>query len=89
MSQETMDITSPLRAGLAEKALKIRGGEDSAFFKLLKMAEKREGVIRLGRGEPDIPTPDHIIAAAKQALDDGRTTYTNPAGLPELRAAIS
>ena len=89
MSQETVDVTSPLRAGMAGRALKIRGGEDSAFFTLLKMAEKRDGVIRLGRGEPDIPTPDHIIAAAKKALDDGRTTYTNPAGLPQLRAAIA
>ena len=89
MSEGTTEISSRLRAGMADRALRIRGGEDSAFFKLLKMAEKRDGVIRLGRGEPDIPTPDHIIAAAKEALDEGRTTYTNPAGLPQLRAAIA
>ncbi len=81
--------TNPLRLGMSERALKIRGGEDSAFFKLLRMADGREDVIRLGRGEPDRPTPQHIVDAAKTALDDGHTTYTNPAGLPELRAAIA
>src|SRR5439155_12999886 len=39
--------------------------------------------------EPDIPTPAHIVEAAKRALDDGYTTYTNPAGLPALREAIA
>ena len=46
-------------------------------------------MITLGRGEPDIPTPAHIVAAAKEALDAGYTTYTNPAGLPALREAIA
>jgi aminotransferase len=81
--------SNPLRSRMSDRALKIRGGEDSAFFKLLKMAEDRDDVIRLGRGEPDRPTPRHIVDAAKKALDDGHTTYTNPAGLPELRAAIA
>lgn len=85
----TQQTPNPLRMGMSTRALKIRGGEDSAFFTLLKMAEGREDVIRLGRGEPDIPTPRHIIDAAKRALDDGHTTYTNPAGLPALRTAIA
>jgi aminotransferase len=78
-----------LRAAMAERALRIRGGEESAFFKLLKMAEAKEDVIALGRGEPDRPTPDHIVEAAKKALDDGQTTYTNPAGMPALREALA
>ncbi len=78
------------RAALAERAARIRGGAESPFFELLRLADaKGPDVIRLGRGEPDIPTPPHIIAAAKDALDQGRTTYTNPAGIPELRAAIA
>ncbi|MEO5965125.1 MAG: aminotransferase class I/II-fold pyridoxal phosphate-dependent enzyme, partial [Candidatus Limnocylindrales bacterium] len=51
--------------------------------------EKQPDVVTLGRGEPDMPTPAHIIEATKRALDDGRTTYSNPAGLPQLRAAIA
>lgn len=78
------------RALLAERATRIRGGGESPFFQLLKLAEARGGdVITLGRGEPDIPTPKHIIDAAKAALDAGYTTYTNPAGLPVLREAIA
>jgi aminotransferase len=80
---------SPVRAALSQRAAGIRAGEESAFFQLLKLAEQRSGVITLGRGEPDIPTPSHIVAAAKQALDDGATTYTNPAGMPALREAIA
>ena len=52
---------------------------------------KREGqdVIGLGAGEPDFDTPDHIKAAAVQAIQDGKTKYTAPAGIIELREAIS
>jgi len=82
--------SSPIREALAERVSRIRGGSESPFFYLLKLAEARCGdVITLGRGEPDIPTPAHIVAAAKEALDRGYTTYTNPAGLPALREAIA
>ena len=86
-----VDTAAPtaLKDGMSRRALEIRGGEDSAFFKLLGIAETLDDVIRLGRGEPDIPTPLHIAEAAKAAIDAGHTTYTNPAGLPELRAAIA
>jgi aspartate aminotransferase len=39
-------------------------------------------------GEPDQPTPAHIVAAGKGAIDAGRTKYAPAAGLPELRAAV-
>ncbi|MFN9469501.1 MAG: pyridoxal phosphate-dependent aminotransferase [Pseudanabaena sp.] len=40
-------------------------------------------------GEPDFDTPDHIKAAAKLALDQGKTRYTAAAGIPELKQAIA
>jgi aspartate aminotransferase len=40
-------------------------------------------------GEPDFPTPAHIIEAAKQALDEGWTHYGPTQGLPELRETIA
>ena len=55
------------------------------------VALKRLGdpsVIALWFGEGDLVTPDFIRAAAKQALDEGLTFYSNPRGRPELRAAI-
>ncbi|MFO0614160.1 MAG: pyridoxal phosphate-dependent aminotransferase [Polyangiaceae bacterium] len=39
-------------------------------------------------GEPDAPTPAHIIEAAKAALDKGATRYTAVTGTAELKAAI-
>ena len=56
-----------------------------------KAAElKAEGrdVIGLGAGEPDFDTPEHIKQAAKDAIDAGRTKYTPPDGIPELKRAI-
>jgi aspartate aminotransferase len=59
-----------------------------ARAKALKAAG--EDVIGFGAGEPDFPTPDHIVAAAVEACHDPRNHhYTPAAGLPELRAAIA
>ena len=46
-------------------------------------------VVSFGAGEPDFDTPAPIVAAAKAALDQGKTRYTPAAGLAELRAAIA
>jgi aspartate/methionine/tyrosine aminotransferase len=46
-------------------------------------------VVHLEVGEPDFDTPANIRAAAKQALDEGKTHYAPFAGIPELRAAIA
>jgi aspartate aminotransferase len=49
-----------------------------------------EPVIGFGAGEPDFPTPAHIVEAAAQACSDPRNhRYTPAAGLPELREAIA
>ncbi|WP_102107553.1 pyridoxal phosphate-dependent aminotransferase [Oceaniglobus roseus] len=45
-------------------------------------------VIGLGAGEPDFDTPENIKAAAKAAIDGGRTKYTAVDGIPELKRAI-
>ena len=58
----------------------------SAKAKAMKAAG--ESVISFSVGEPDFNTPDHIIDAAKKALDDGHTKYTPSSGLLPLRKAI-
>jgi len=40
-------------------------------------------------GEPDFPTPPHIVAAGVQALSSGQTRYTGSAGIAPLRQAIA
>jgi aspartate/methionine/tyrosine aminotransferase len=47
-------------------------------------------VIGFGAGEPDFPTPEHVVEAARRAAGDPRFhKYTPTAGLPELRSAIA
>lgn len=58
----------------------------SAKAKAMKQAG--ESVVSFGVGEPDFNTPQHIIDAAKKALDNGHTKYTPSSGLLPLRKAI-
>ena len=52
------------------------------------MKAKGLNVIGLGAGEPDFNTPEHIIKAAYQSMNEGKTKYTPSGGLPELKQAI-
>lgn len=49
----------------------------------------REDILPFWFGESDLPTPDFIREAARQALAESRTFYTQNLGLPELREAIA
>ena len=46
-------------------------------------------IIALSVGEPDFPTPPHVLAAAHAALDAGQTRYTAVGGTPRLKAAAA
>ena len=46
-------------------------------------------IIHLEIGEPDFPTPPHVVEAGKKALDDGWTKYGPTPGFPEFRDAIA
>src|SRR5690349_13587292 len=52
---------------------------------------KRAGrdVISLAAGEPDFDTPLNVRNAAKRAMDEGKTHYTNVDGIPELKEAVA
>lgn len=75
--------------------LAARVGEVSPSITLAIAAKAKamraEGidVCSLSTGEPDFDTPEHIKAAAKQALDAGKTKYGPVAGEPQLKAAIA
>lgn len=57
--------------------------------KVLEMLSKGEDVVKLTAGEPDFPTPKPIIEAAIEAMQKGKTKYTNASGIPLLREKIS
>jgi aspartate/methionine/tyrosine aminotransferase len=79
---------------MARISTRIAAIEESATLavdakaKALKAAG--EDVIGFGAGEPDFPTPEHIVEAAVAACRDPKNhKYTHSAGLPELREAIA
>ena len=55
----------------------------------MELKAQGKSIVDLCAGEPDIDTPEHIKEAARKALKDGKTKYTNVAGIPELREALS
>ncbi len=60
----------------------------SGIRKFFDLAQGMQGVISLGVGEPDFPTPWSAREAAIHALEHGATTYTSNSGLLELREAV-
>ena len=56
---------------------------------MMDLAWQTPGCIRLEVGEPNFPTPAHIVEAAIEALRSGRTKYVPNAGIIELREAIA
>lgn len=68
-----------------------RIGEENAFTVLARAAElsaQGRDIINLGIGQPDFPTPDHIVEAAVKALRDGHHGYTPATGILPLREAV-
>jgi aspartate/methionine/tyrosine aminotransferase len=46
-------------------------------------------IVHLEIGQPDFPTPEHVSAAGIQAIVEGKTKYTAPAGIPKFRELIA
>lgn len=63
--------------------------EDLGIFDLHALADETPDVISLGLGDPDLPTPQHIIEAASLAMRERRWGMAPARGLPELRQAIA
>ncbi len=69
-----------------------RIGEENAFAVLARanaLAASGKSIINLGIGQPDFPTPQHIVDAAIDALNAGHHGYTPATGIPELREAVA
>lgn len=60
----------------------------SGIRRFFDIAASMEGVISLGVGEPDFPTPWHIRRAGIKSLENSKTRYTSNSGLIELREEI-
>ena len=75
---------------LSENVLGLEASATMAVAALAReLRAQGRDIIDLSAGEPDFRTPDFIAQAGIAAIQDGRTRYTPPAGLPELRQAIA
>lgn len=61
----------------------------SGIRKISNLVSTIPGALTLTIGQPDFPTPRHIIEAGQRALDQNKTVYTQNPGLLELREAIA
>jgi aspartate/methionine/tyrosine aminotransferase len=69
-----------------------RIGIESAFEVLMRaraLEAQGKKIVHLEIGQPDFPTPRHIIEAGKRALDEGWTGYGPTPGFPDFREAIA
>lgn len=69
-----------------------RIGEENAFAVLARataLAGQGRDIVNLGIGQPDFPTPPHIVEAAVKALRDGHHGYTPATGIKPLREAVA
>ena len=67
-------------------------GTETAFEVLARanaLAAQGRSIINLGIGQPDFPTPEHIVEAGRKALADGHHGYTPANGIPQLREAVA
>ncbi|MCA1687747.1 MAG: pyridoxal phosphate-dependent aminotransferase [Actinobacteria bacterium] len=61
----------------------------SRIREIMELAWKDPEAIHLEVGEPDFPTPEHVVEVAHEAALAGHTRYAPNAGLPELREALA
>jgi aspartate aminotransferase len=69
-----------------------RLGTESAFSVLAeakKLEAQGKPMIHLGLGQPDFKTPQHVVDAAKKALDEGHHGYVLSNGILECRQAVT
>ena len=89
MSVARVDRQEP--ATVFAKRVELMGTEAAFGFgsRILEVEADGEAVIRANLGQPDFPLPSHIAEAVIRAIRDGQTTYCDPQGMPELRAALA
>ncbi|MGL5417196.1 MAG: pyridoxal phosphate-dependent aminotransferase [Clostridium sp.] len=73
-SKKAMDIAPSITLNITAKAKKLKS--------------EGKNIVSFGAGEPDFNTPQNIIDKAINAMNEGKTKYTQTSGIEELREAI-
>jgi len=79
--------------GLSELAARVRPLKNEGAYAVLAAAQalERQGrnIVHLEIGQPAYPTPPHVVAAGKAAIDAGQTKYCAPGGTLELKQEVA
>lgn len=73
----------------SKRAERLKDLQGSGIRRLFTSTRNSPDVISLGIGEPDFIPPKYVLEAAKRAIDEGKTKYTPPNGISELREALA
>lgn len=80
-------MPKPMKEHLAQRTFEVAWSGIRLISMMLGKIES--GAVALSIGQPDFDTPEHIVQAAKKALDEGYTRYPPAKGFADLRKAIS
>jgi aminotransferase len=78
-----------INTNIPEEIRKVAADGTQLRYALMEMAAELDAIIALGRGDPDLDTPTHIIEAVKRSISQQQTGKSPAAGLSELREAIA
>jgi len=76
-------------ASITDRLTGLGGAKWDIHIRARQMKAAGVPVIELTIGEPDVPTPQSLIDVAAQAMQAGRTGYSNGRGEPALLAALA
>ncbi len=77
-------------SSISKQVLELKGAKTFEYSDMAsQLARAGKNIISFGIGQPDFPTPKHIVDAAVKALRAGFTRYVSPPGIPELRDEIA
>lgn len=87
--QPTPRPSNGARGRLAARAARIAPFRVVEILERARELERTRRIVHFEVGEPDFPTAPSVVEAGVRTLREGRTGYTQPLGLPELREAIA
>ena len=76
-------------AAITDRLAPLGGAKWEVHIRARAMAAAGLPILSLSIGEPDVPTPAYLLARAQQAMEAGRTTYSNGRGEPDLLTALA
>ncbi len=78
-----------LNSNIPEAVRAVASNGTQLRYALMELSAQYKDAIALGRGDPDLPTPPHIVDAVNQAIRDNKTGLAPISGLAILRDAIA